>query len=108
MTAPTTAPAPPAPPESPRPLEPSASGPRRRWWWPRWLHWPRWDATVWRRVGASVASGLVLSAAYPPYDLGPLALVALVPLLWAWRNATPRRAALYGFWFGVAFFGALL
>jgi len=58
--------------------------------------------------GCVVASGLMLSAAYPPYDLGPLALVALVPLLWAWRDATPRRAALYGFWFGVAFFGSLL
>ena len=55
-----------------------------------------------------MASGLLLAAAYPPFDLGPLALVALVPLLWAWRNATPPRAALYGFWFGVAFFGVLL
>ncbi|MGH9014933.1 MAG: apolipoprotein N-acyltransferase, partial [Acidimicrobiia bacterium] len=76
--------------------------------WPRWLHWPRWDAPVWRRVCASVASGLLLAAAYPPFDLGPLALVAMVPLLWTWRDATPRRAALYGFWFGIAFFGVLL
>jgi apolipoprotein N-acyltransferase len=49
-----------------------------------------------------------MAAAYPPFDLGPLALVALVPLLWAWRDATPRRAALYGFWWGIAFFGVLL
>jgi apolipoprotein N-acyltransferase len=68
----------------------------------------RRSSGVWRRVGAAVASGLLLAAAYPPLDLGPLALVALVPLLWAWRGATPRRAALYGFWFGVAFFGVLL
>ncbi|MGH9012979.1 MAG: apolipoprotein N-acyltransferase [Acidimicrobiia bacterium] len=68
----------------------------------------RWGPAVWRRVGAAVASGLLLAAAYPPFDLGPLALVALVPLLWAWRGATPRRAALYGFWFGIAFFGVLL
>lgn len=29
-------------------------------------------------------------------------------MLWAWRGATPRRAALYGFVFGLAFFGVLL
>ncbi|MGH8986818.1 MAG: apolipoprotein N-acyltransferase [Acidimicrobiia bacterium] len=107
MTAPTTAsPTGPAALEPAPPVGPVEPRPRRRR--ARWLHWPRWDAPVWRRVGASVASGLVLAAAYPPFDLGPLALVALVPLLWAWRDATPRRAALYGFWFGVAFFGPLL
>ncbi|MGH9048771.1 MAG: apolipoprotein N-acyltransferase [Acidimicrobiia bacterium] len=57
---------------------------------------------------AAIASGLLLAAAYPPFDLGPLALVALVPLFWAWRDATPLNAAMYGFWFGVAFFGVLL
>jgi apolipoprotein N-acyltransferase len=60
------------------------------------------------RTAAAIASGLLLAAAYPPFDLGPLALVALVPLLWVWRNATPLDAARYGFWFGVAFFGVLL
>ena len=68
----------------------------------------QWEPSDWGRLGASVASGLLLAAAFPPLDLGPLALVALVPLLWAWRDATPRRAALYGFAFGVAFFGCLL
>ncbi len=102
------APAPPRPLQPGQPTRPLGPGRPRRRWWPRWLHWPQWDASVWRRVGASFASGLLLAAAYPPLDLGPLALVALVPLLWAWRDATPRRAALYGFWFGVAFFGVLL
>jgi apolipoprotein N-acyltransferase len=60
------------------------------------------------RVAAAAGSGLLVAAAFPPFDLGPLALFALVPLLWAWREATPRRAALYGFWFGIAFFGVLL
>jgi apolipoprotein N-acyltransferase len=50
----------------------------------------------------------VLALAFPAFDLGPLALVALVPLLWAWRNAPPARAALYGFVFGIAYFGILL
>ena len=53
-------------------------------------------------------SGLALWTAFPPLDLGPIALFALVPLMWAWRDASPRRAALYGFVFGLFFFGPLL
>jgi apolipoprotein N-acyltransferase len=55
-----------------------------------------------------VLSGLLLAAAFPPLDLGPLALVALAPLLWAWRDAGPRASALYGGAAGVAFFGVLV
>jgi apolipoprotein N-acyltransferase len=61
-----------------------------------------------RRFGAAVLSGLLLAAAFPPLDLGPLALVALVPLLWAWRDAGPGAAALYGGAAGIAFFGVLV
>ena len=57
---------------------------------------------------AAVVAGLLLGVSFPPLDLGALALVAVIPLLWAWRGATPRRAALYGFVFGLAFFGVLL
>src|SRR5205085_10954037 len=38
----------------------------------------------------------------------PLALVALAPLLWAWRGAGPRAAALYGAVAGIAFFAVLV
>ncbi len=38
---------------------------------------------------------------FPPFDLGPLIVVALVPLLWAWHAARPRDAAAFGFVFGV-------
>jgi apolipoprotein N-acyltransferase len=65
---------------------------------------PAW----WARLGAALASGLLLAAAYPPYDLGLLALVALIPLLWAWHGAGPGRAALFGFAAGVVFFGITL
>lgn len=34
--------------------------------------------------------------------------MALVPLMWAWRGAGVRRAALYGFAGGVGFFGVLV
>ncbi len=57
---------------------------------------------------AAVASGLLLAAAFPALDWGPLALVALIPLFWSWSRAGPGRAALYGFASGVAFFGVLL
>ena len=60
------------------------------------------------RLVAAVLSGLLLAAAFPPLDLGPLALVALVPLLWAWRGAGPGAGALYGGAAGIAFFGVLV
>jgi apolipoprotein N-acyltransferase len=60
------------------------------------------------RFGAAFGSGLLLSAAFPPLDLGPLALVALVPLLWVWRDAGPRAGAAYGGVAGIAFFGVLV
>jgi apolipoprotein N-acyltransferase len=57
---------------------------------------------------AAAASGFVLRAASPPYDLGPLAFVALVPLLWAVGEGRTRRGALLGFTFGLAYYGSLL
>ena len=66
------------------------------------------DRGVQRRLGAAVLSGVLLALAFPAFNLGLLALVALVPLIWAWRDATPRRAALYGFVFGVVFAGMLM
>jgi apolipoprotein N-acyltransferase len=78
---------------------------RRQGWRP---HWPRWDASVRWRIVASIASAIVMGLAFPGPDLGPLALVGLTPLLWAWRGAQPRKAALYGFCFGITFFGIIL
>jgi apolipoprotein N-acyltransferase len=53
----------------------------------------------------ALASGLVTAFAFPGPDLGLLAFVSLVPLLWLWSDATPRRGALYGFVAGIGFFG---
>ena len=61
-----------------------------------------------RRLTAAVLSGLLLAAAFPPLDLGPLALVALVPLLWAWRGAGPWAAGVYAGAAGIAFFAVLV
>src|SRR5206468_11718446 len=51
-------------------------------------------------------SGLLLSLALPPANLGVVAFLAPIPLLWLVREARPRRGALLGLAFGVAYFGA--
>lgn len=98
MTTSTAAPSPPAARPSSAPLPPGLSPVEAR----------AVRRHVRYRVVAAITSGLLLATAYPPFDLGPLALIALIPLFWAWRDATPLGAAKYGFAFGVAFFGVLL
>jgi apolipoprotein N-acyltransferase len=60
--------------------------------------------TVLRLLAAPV-SGALLAAAFPALDLGPLALVALVPLLLATETVRPRTAAALGYLAGLTFFG---
>ena len=55
-------------------------------------------------LAAAAAAGLLLFTANPPLDLGPVAFVALIPLLWALdRAGGPRRAAIVGFVFGLVY-----
>ena len=56
----------------------------------------------------SLAGGLLLSLAFPPAEIWPLAFVAVAPLLWLLRSARARRGALLGFIYGVGFYGATL
>jgi apolipoprotein N-acyltransferase len=57
------------------------------------------------RLLAAPATGALLAAAFPPLDLGLLALVALVPLLLATEDVRPRTAAALGYVAGLTFFG---
>src|SRR5215203_4294854 len=54
---------------------------------------------------AAPVTGALLAAAFPALDLGPLALVALVPLLLAVETVRPRPAAALGYLAGLTFFG---
>ena len=56
----------------------------------------------------AAASGLVLSLAFPPAGLWPVAFVALVPLVWLLLDCGPRRGFGLGLVYGLAFHGATL
>ena len=56
------------------------------------------------RVGLAVASGLLLSAAFPSLDLEPLAWIGLVPLLVAARGLRPAAAFRIGWLGGFVFY----
>jgi apolipoprotein N-acyltransferase len=56
------------------------------------------------RLIAAAATGLLLMLAFPGPDLGPVAFVALIPLLLAVETAPPRQAAALGFVAGLVFF----
>ncbi|HEX8132542.1 MAG TPA: apolipoprotein N-acyltransferase [Actinomycetes bacterium] len=69
----------------------------------------RGGAGGWRtaalRPAAAVATGVALAAAFPAPDIGPLALLALVPLLLVTETARPRSAGALGYLAGLTFFG---
>lgn len=61
-----------------------------------------------RRLAQPIATGVALALAFEPVGWWPLALVAPIPLLLAWRDSTPRRAAADAFVAGGVFFGILV
>ncbi len=56
----------------------------------------------------SLASGLLLSLAFPPVGWWPIAFVAVAPLLWLLRSSGPARGLLLGSVFGLGFYGATI
>jgi len=56
------------------------------------------------RLGLAVGSGLLSALAFPPWDLGLLAFVALVPVLLSLEGASGRQAAWLGYAWGLTFY----
>ena len=56
----------------------------------------------------ALAGGAVLSLAFPPAGLWPLAILAPVPLLWLLRDVRSGRGFVLGLVFGIGFYGATL
>jgi apolipoprotein N-acyltransferase len=59
-----------------------------------------------RFVGSLVAllAGGSLSLSFAPFGWWPLAILMPALLMWLWQDATPRRAAVLGFWFNAGTF----
>lgn len=61
-----------------------------------------------RHAAPHLAAAFLLGAAsvlgFAPFQLFPVPLATLAALIWLWRNASPRRAAILGFAFGAGCF----
>jgi apolipoprotein N-acyltransferase len=56
------------------------------------------------RVAAAFLFGAAAVLGFAPLQLYPLPVLALAALVWFWRDASPRRAAVQGFAFGAGCF----
>ena len=59
-----------------------------------------------RYAGSAVAfvAGMLLALSFAPFGWWPLAILAPAILIWLWDGASPRRAAVLGFWFNAGTF----
>src|SRR5262245_31736709 len=59
--------------------------------------------TTLQEIGICVGAGLLWMLAAPPFDLWPLAFLAMLPPIWLWARAkTARRAGWLGWTTGVS------
>ena len=62
---------------------------------------------LWRALlvyGTALAAGALLTCAFAPLSLWPLAILCPALLMWLWEGSSARRAAWSGFWFGAGTF----
>ena len=59
-----------------------------------------------RYAGSALAlvAGSSLTLSFAPFEWWPVAIAAPALLMWLWQGATPRRAAVLGFWFNFGTF----
>lgn len=60
---------------------------------------------TWPKVGLAVIAGVMLFAAFPPIDLGPVAWFALIPFFFALTQVRPGGGFALGVIFGFTFLG---
>ncbi|WP_105258597.1 apolipoprotein N-acyltransferase [Pseudoalteromonas sp. T1lg88] len=60
------------------------------------------DSKTW----LAFVAGLVLTLAYAPFSIWPIAFLSIAVLSWCSYQQTPKKAAWYGFAFGLGWFGA--
>jgi apolipoprotein N-acyltransferase len=53
---------------------------------------------------AALVAGMLLSLSFAPFGWWPMAILMPAVLIWLWEGATPRRAAVLGFWFNAGTF----
>ncbi len=62
----------------------------------------------WGAAALAAVSGLLLTAAFPPFNIWPLALMGLVPLIHLAKSLPPRRALMAGLIWGMCLFLGLM
>lgn len=66
----------------------------------------KWPKVLFGDRVAALLLGIMLTFAFAPYEIFPLAIITPACLLMLWLKATPKRAFWLGFLFGVGLFGS--
>jgi apolipoprotein N-acyltransferase len=53
---------------------------------------------------AALVAGMLLPLSFAPFGWWPMSILMPAVLIWLWEGATPRRAAVLGFWFNAGTF----
>lgn len=65
----------------------------------------KWTGSPWGEVIA-LLGGILLTLSFSPFDLPPLAIIALLMLLLSWQQVSQKKAVWRGYLFGLGLYGA--